>query len=146
MNDVHPAPSLVTAPSSKKAFHIGLWIAQGLLAAAFLMAGGMKVSTPIEVLREQMPWVGGAMGGAVRFIGAVEIIGAVGLVLPAASRILPRATPWAAVGLGVVMLLAGITHVTRGELPMIVPNLVLGAMAAFIAWGRFQKAPIAARG
>lgn len=126
--------------------HVGLWVGQGLLAAAFLMAGGMKLSAPIAQLQEQMPWVAGAMGRAVRFIGAVEVLGALGLVLPAATRIQPKLTPLAALGLLTVMILATATHVARGEYPMIAANLLLGGLAAFVAWGRAKKAPIAPRG
>jgi hypothetical protein len=141
-----PISTSTSTSTASKGLHIGLWVAQGLLAAAFLMAGGMKVSAPIEQLQAQMPWVTGAMGGAVRFIGVVELLGALGLILPAATRILPKLTPLAASGLLTVMVLASMTHISRGEYPMIVANLVLGGLAAFIAWGRFKKAPIAARG
>ena len=141
------APSTSSSTSTpSKGLHVGLWVAQGLLAAAFLMAGGMKVSAPLEQLQAQMPWVTGAMGGAVRFIGIVELLGALGLVLPAATRIMPKLTPLAAAGLLTVMVLGALTHISRGEYPMIIANLVLGGLAAFIAWGRFKLSPIAARG
>jgi hypothetical protein len=107
------------------------------------MAGGMKLSAPIEQLRAQMPWVNGAMGGAVRLIGTVEVLGAIGLLLPAATRIQPKLTPLAAVGLFTVMVLAALTHISRGEYPMIGASVVLGGLSAFVAWGRFTKAPIA---
>ncbi len=142
MNNAAALPALST-PS--KGFNIGLWVAQGLLAAAFLMSGGMKVSAPIEQLQAQMPWVTGALGGAVRFIGVMELLGAVGLVLPAATRIAPKLTPLAAAGLLTVMVLASMTHISRGEYPMIVANLLLGGLAAFVSWGRFKQAPIAPR-
>ena len=131
--------------SAPKGLNIGLWVSQALLAAAFLMAGAMKISTPIDELAAQMPWVAGAMGGAVRFIGVAEILGGLGLILPAASRIQPKLTPLAALGLLVVMVLAMITHITRGEFSAIGANVVLGGLAAFIAWGRLKKAPIQAR-
>lgn len=145
MNNAATLSPLSTSTPSK-ALHIGLWTAQVLLASAFAMAGAMKVSAPIEELQAQMPWVSGAMGGAVRFIGTVELLGAIGLVLPAATRIMPKLTPLAASGLLTVMVLASVTHISRGEYPMIVANAVLGSLAAFIAWGRFKAAPIAARG
>ena len=133
-------------PSSSRGAHVGLWVTQGLLAAAFLMSGAMKLTAPIEQLRAQMPWVSGGMGGAVRFIGLVEVLGAVGVVLPAATRVMPKLTPLAAAGLGTVMALASLTHGSRGEFGMIPVNLVLGGMAAFVAWGRTRTAPIEARG
>jgi putative oxidoreductase len=82
----------------------------------------------------------------VRFIGACELAGAVGLILPAATRIRPMLTPLAASGLVVVMLLAMAFHISRGEAAQALPiNLTLGALAAFVAWGRFRKAPIRAQ-
>ena len=141
---MQPAATLPAVQTSHK-LHAGLWVAQGLLAVAFLMSGGMKVTAPLEQLQAQMPWVTGALGGAVRFIGIVEVLGAVGLILPAATRIMPKLTPLAATGLLTVMVLASATHLSRGEYPMIAINLVLGGLAGFIAWGRFSRAPIAAR-
>jgi hypothetical protein len=122
-----------------------LWGAQLLLAAMFLMSGGMKVAAPLDQLEAQMPWVSGALGGLVRFIGVTELLGAVGLVAPAATRILPKLTPLAAIGLLTVMVLASVTHASRGEFGMIAVNAVLGAMALFVAWGRLSAAPIEAR-
>lgn len=75
--------------------------------------------------------------------------GALGLVLPAATRIRPRLTPVAALGLVTVMLLAVlfhvVFHVARGEFQMLPVNVVLGGLASFVAWGRFEKVPIAPR-
>lgn len=143
MNEAMAAGRL-SVPVNKK-LGTGLWVAQCVAAAAFLAAGGMKLSAPIETLQAQMPWVEGALGGSVRFIGAVEVLGAIGLTVPAATRVMPKLTPLAAVGLGTVMLLAAVTHLSRGEAPMVAINGLLGGLAAFIAWGRFRKAPIAAR-
>lgn len=137
--------AVISQTSAPKALNTGLWIAQGLLAVAFVMAGGMKLAVPIEALQAQMPWVSGALGGAVRFIGAVEVLGALGLVLPAATRIQPKLTPLAAIGLTIVMVLGVITHISRGEFAMIGAPVVLGGLAAFVAWGRLGKAPIQAR-
>jgi putative oxidoreductase len=134
-----------TAASRSKGLHAGLWVAQGLLAVAFLASGLMKVTSPIEALRAAMPWVNGAMGPAVRFIGTVEVLGALGLILPAATRIKPGLTPLAALGLTTVMVLAAVTHAVRSEPVGIVVNFVLGGLAAFVAWGRFEKARITPR-
>lgn len=125
--------------------HYGLWGLQLLLAAMFLMAGGMKMTAPIADLRQQMPWVDGAMGGMVRFIGFAEVLGAIGLVAPSATRVMPRLTPIAASCLALVMALAAATHGARGEVEVIGVNVVLGALLAAVAWGRSVKAPIAAR-
>jgi hypothetical protein len=134
-----------TGASKGKGMNAALWGAQGLLAALFLAAGLMKTTAPIEQLQANMPWVNGAMGPLVRFIGSTELLGALGLILPAATRIKPWLTPLAALGLATVMVLAAATHTARGEFPMIGINAVLGGLAAFVAWGRTRKAPIAPR-
>jgi putative oxidoreductase len=131
--------------SSSKGLHIGLWVAQGLLAVAFGMAGWMKLTATLAQLRA-MPWVNGAMGDYVRLIGAVELVAAIGLILPAATRILPELTTLAALGLTIVMALASLTHVVRGEFQALPITLVLGSVATLVAWGRARKAQIPARG
>ncbi len=136
----HSAPA---TPS--KALHIGLWIAQSLAGLAFLMAGLMKSTQPLDALALKMTWVQHFPAIAVRGIGVAEFLGGLGLILPSALRIQPRLTPIAAACLTVVMLGGAATHVVIGEASMMMPALVLGAIAAFIAWGRGVKAPIAAR-
>jgi putative oxidoreductase len=143
--DATPTDSTKPAAKSRKGMHWGLWIAQGILGATFLLAGLGHLVQPIAALRAQNPWIGGAMGQFVRFIGAVEVLGAVGLILPAATRIKPSLTPLAALGLTTVMVLAGLTHVERGEVFMLPVNAALGGLAGFVAWGRWRKAPIGAR-
>jgi hypothetical protein len=108
------------------------------------MAGFMKLTTPIPELVTKLPWVA-SLPHLVRFIGASEIAGSLGLVLPAATRIRPALTSLAALGLVVVMVLAMAFHLSRGEVEALPINLILGGMAAFVAWGRARKAPIAAR-
>lgn len=114
---------------------IALWIAQILLALAFLMAGAVKIAKPREELRENMAFVEDFGDGAVKFIGVAEVLGAIGVVLPAATGIAPILTPLAATGLAITMVIAGIVHVRRNE--PFVPNIVLFALATFVAWGRF---------
>ena len=111
----------------------------------FGMAGFMKTTAPMEVLAAQLVWPGALPEGLVRFIGAAEFLGAVGLILPALTRIRPILTPLAATGLVVVMALAVPFHLTRGELQALAVNIPLGALAAFVAWGRLKKAPILPR-
>ena len=114
-----------------------LWVVQGLLAAAFLMAGVLKTTTPKAKLAEKMPWVEDFSPGTVKFIGAVEGLAAIGLVLPALTGIAPILTPLAAAGLAITMVLAAVVHLRRGEHQGIVVNAVLFALTAFVAWGRF---------
>ena len=130
----------------RRALHIALWVAQVLLAGMFLMTGFMKLTQPVDALAGQMPWVLTVPVALVRFIGAAELAGALGLLLPSLTRIQPRLTVLAALGLVVVMVLASGLHLSRGEGAMVPMNLVLAAVAGFIAWGRSKAAPIAPRG
>lgn len=125
--------------------NIALWAVQVLLAAAFGMAGYMKISVPIEELVKQMAWVGGSPVWVVRLAGVTGLLGSIGLILPAATQIMPSLTVFAAVGLALQMALAMGLHTMRGELAMLPINLVLGVLAAFVAWGRWAKAPICDR-
>jgi putative oxidoreductase len=131
--------------SSSKALNVSLWIVQILVGAAFLFAGFFKLTTPIDELAKAMAWAGAMPFGLVRFIGASELLGGLGLILPALTRIQPRLTALAGVGLATVMVLAAIVHVSRGELGAVPTNVILGALATFIAWGRAFKSPIRAR-
>jgi len=134
----------MTEQKQSKALHISLWVAQGLLAAAFGMAGFMKTTAPIEQLAEKgMSFVTSYDVSSVRLIGISELLAAVGLILPAALRILPALTPAAATGLSVVMLLATQYHVSHNESPA--PSIILFLLTAFVAWGRFAKAPVRPR-
>jgi putative oxidoreductase len=132
-----------TRPS--KPLHIGLWVAQILLGLLFGAAGFAKTILPIEDLTQKMVWPGAVPPGLVRFIGISEFLGGLGLILPAATRIRPGLTPLAASGLIVIMVLAMIFHISRGELGALPTNVFFGAVAAFIAWGRLKKAPISPR-
>jgi hypothetical protein len=133
---------LPSAKSPGKGLHIGLWIAQVLLAIGFGMAGIMKAVTPIDELAQKMPWTAD-LPNLVRFIGVSELAGALGLLLPSLTRIKPKLTPLAGLGLVTVMILAMAFHISRGEFSALPINLMLGALGLFVAWGRYKKAPIA---
>ena len=113
-----------------------LWIVQVLLALAFFAAGAMKLTQPIDALAAQLAWPGDVPEGLVRFIGAAEVLGAIGLIVPAATRILPWFTPLAALGLGLIMVLATVFHITRGEFIAVPVTLVQLALATFVVYGR----------
>lgn len=140
-----PAVSVTATTASPKGLNIGLWVVQVLLAVGFGMAGLMKSTAPVEELAKNMAWINSSGALLVRFIGISELAGAIGLILPAATRILPVLTPVAAALLAVVMVLAAGVHVFLGEFSALPVNFVLGGLAAFVAWGRFKKAPIAPR-
>jgi hypothetical protein len=131
----------MTEQKNSKGLHFGLWVVQGLLAAALGMAGFIKITTPIIQLSEMgLTYVTSFGSGMVHFIGISEILGALGLILPAALRIRPVLTPIAAVGITIIMILATGYHLMNNE-PFIVTVILFG-LAAFVAWGRFKKAPI----
>lgn len=134
----------MSTTTRNKGLNIALWIVQVMLAGMFAMAGIMKISTPIEELATTLKWASD-LPLLVRFIGASELAAALGLVLPALLRIKPILTPVAATGLIVIMMLAAVFHITRAEYPAIGFNALLGALAFFITWGRFKKAPILAK-
>jgi len=120
-----------------------LWIVQILLALVFLMAGTGKVSQPKEKLKERgMKFVEDFSGGTVKVIGSLEIAGALGVVLPSLFNVIPQLTPLAAGGLVLTMIGATLTHIRRGEYPIIIVNIVLLAMAAFVAYGRLTLVPL----
>lgn len=136
---------LAQSKAPSKALHVALWVAQIALAAMFIMAGSMKLTTPIAELEQAMSAPRVLGGGMIRFIGTAELFGAVGVVLPALTRIKPTLTPIAASALALVMALAAVYHLTQGELGAVPVNIALGAVAAFVAWGRFRGAPIRPR-
>lgn len=120
---------------------IALWVVQVLLAAAFLWSGAMKLAQPKEKLAEKMAWMEDSSQGTVRVIGALEVLGAIGIVLPALTGILPWLTPLAALGLVLTMIGAALTHLRRAEYGVIAVPAVLLILAAFVAYGRFFVLP-----
>ena len=124
--------------------NIAVWIVQGILAFVFFMAGFMKISQPKETLIEKgMGYAEDFSAGQLRMIGILEVSGAIGLILPALTGILPILTPIAAVGLILTMTGAAFTHARRGgEIQMLVTNIVLLALAFFVAYGRFLVVPL----
>jgi uncharacterized membrane protein YphA (DoxX/SURF4 family) len=128
-----------------KIINISLWSSQAILAAMFAMGGSAKATQPIAELSVRMPWAADIPEALVRFIGVSELAAAFGLILPALTRVRPSLTPLAALGLLVIMVLAAAFHATRGEVGGIVVNVVLGGVAAFIAWGRYKKVPLSPR-
>jgi hypothetical protein len=135
----------VDRPSSgtagRGALHVTLWILQALLAALFLFAGVTKFLMPIAQLEQQSS----LSGVFLRFIATVEILGALGLVLPSLLRIRPGLTPLAAAGLTLVMIGATVTTIQTGPVPLAVIPLVTGLLTAFVAYGRWRLAPLRSR-
>jgi len=112
-----------------------LWIVSGLLAALFLFAGGMKLVAPYEMLAESSP----LPVLFVRFIGLAEVLGALGLILPAALRIRPRLAILAAIELAHVMLGAVLLTVAMGDATSSLIPAIVGVLCVFVAVGRWQQ-------
>jgi len=120
--------------------NIVLWIIQVLLALLFLFAGVTKLVLPIEEMTKQM-----AMPGLfLRFLGVVEVLGALGLILPGLLRIKPGFTPLAAAGLVIVMIGATVISLKLGVSAAVIP-FVTGVLLVFVAYGRWRLAPISRR-
>ncbi len=118
--------------------NIVLWIIAAVLAVAFLGAGVMKLAQPKEKLAASgMGWTDDYSATNIKLIGAVEILAAIGLILPALLDIAPILVPLAATGLVIIMIGAVIVHARRKENPMVIGNVVLLVLAAIVAWGRF---------
>jgi hypothetical protein len=122
----------LTQSGARPASTTRLWIAQGVLAALFLFAGGMKLVTPADVLAAQshLP------GDFIKFIGICETLGAFGLVLPGLFRVQQQLTPLAAWGLVIIMIGAVVTTIVQGAgIAAVIPAIV-GLVAAYVARGR----------
>jgi hypothetical protein len=115
-----------------------LWAVQGLLALLFLFAGGMKLVLPIAAMTAQMPFPGWFL----RFIGVAEVLGGLGLILPGIFRFKPILTPLAAAGLVIIMIGAVVVTVMSMPIMTALFPLVVGALAVFVAYGRWRLAPL----
>jgi DoxX-like family len=119
--------------------NLALWIIAGLLATVFLVAGANKLFIPRQKLAKAPGggWVNDFSAGFIKTLGAVEILGAVGLILPAALDIAPVLVPLAAIGLATIMVGAAIVTYRRQEPKHVLVNLAYLALIAFVAVGRF---------
>jgi len=119
--------------------NIALWIVQALLALVYLAAGVLKVVRPREqlVAAGRFDWMKDTSDAGVKAVGAVEVLGALGLILPELTGIAPILTPIAAAGLVVVQIGAIRVHLTRRERQPLPANGILLLLAAFVAVGRF---------
>jgi uncharacterized membrane protein YphA (DoxX/SURF4 family) len=134
IRDLH-APEDSAAPSTRKPMmSYALWTVQVLLALLFLFAGGAKLALPAEALKGPVP----VPVLFLRFIGACEVIGALGLILPGIFRIARFLTPLAAAGLVMIMIGATIINVIGSGIPVALITLVIGLLAAYVYYGRRQ--------
>jgi uncharacterized membrane protein len=121
--------------------NITLWIIAAMLAAVFVAIGATKLATPREKLILKMPAVADSPNGQVTAIAAFEVLGGLGLILPALLDIAPILAPIAATGLALMMIGAVTVHLRRGDgVGHTIPAIVLGVLAAIVAVGRFGPA------
>ena len=118
--------------------NVALWIGQVLLAIVFFYSGAMKsTKSETELVAMGQTGVENLSGSLIRFIGVSEILGAIGIILPWLTGIMPILTPIAATGLGTIMILAAIVHFRRNEKTTAIQNLVILLTCALVAFGRF---------
>src|SRR5271165_5342474 len=145
MNHLNQPPSLAS-----KAVSVLLWTLQVLWGIFFSFTGFGKVLCYNPAVwnhqLHQVAWFSAVPQSLFVFIGACEGLGGIGLILPAMTGVKPKLTPFAAIGLTLIMILAAIFHIVRGEYSFFLPvNLVLGGVAAFIGYGRLVAMPVAER-
>lgn len=126
----------------KKTMNMLLWIAQILLSASMIWAAGVKLFQPIEQLEIMWPWTGEVSPAFVRLIGVIDLLGALGVILPTLLRFKPVLAPIAAIAIVLLMIAASVFHISRGESSQIGFNIVFAGVAAFVAYGRFKLVPI----
>lgn len=117
--------------------NVALWIIAGLLALFFVYVGATKLFVPKDKLAVQYPFAADLRVGTIWMIGVLEVLAAVGLILPAALDIAPILVPLAALGLAVLMVGAVIVHLRRKEVQTMSVPIVLFVLAVVVAWGRF---------
>lgn len=120
--------------------NVVLWIVQVVLAGMFVMAGMMK-TFQYEKAKAALPWVKEYSKGFVTFVGLVDLLGGLGVVLPALTGVMTSLTPLAALGIAVLMVVAAVFHARRGENQAIGLNVGLLVLAAFVAYGRWFLRP-----
>jgi len=144
MEMIMTAQPAFTAPAKGRALPVAPWGTQGLLAPFFVYAGVSKLFTPVEQLATMIPWTG-EYGALVTIAGTADLAGGLGILLPLLTRIQPRLTVLAALGLIVLQVLAAVFHLSRGEFAVVSVNAVLIGLSAFVHWGRAKARPIAPR-
>lgn len=139
--------SAASVRPSSRPWHIGLWIAQLVLFVLFGAPGVMKTfMDPSALASMGIAWATDVPVWFLRFVGVCELAGALGMILPAATRILPFLTPLASLGFVTIQVLAIGFHAFRGETShTLLMNIVFLALSLFVLWGRTRKAPITSR-
>ncbi|MDE2442092.1 MAG: DoxX family protein [Betaproteobacteria bacterium] len=132
------------APAREKLARASVWAAQLLIAVPFAGIAAMKLGKPIAELNRNVPWAL-EYPNMVRVMGAIDLLGAIGIFAPAFLRIMPRLTVWAAIGCAALMISAIVFHIARGEAWATPINVVYLLLAIYVWWGRAKRFPIASR-
>ena len=135
-----------SGPVAGAPLRIGLWTAQIIVFALFTLFGSMKLLMPVDKLAEMWIWPGQVPSWFLHLTGILDVVGGLGVLLPAVTRIQPRLTVLAALGCTLLQIAAIIFHLSRDEAAVVPLNSVLLALSVFILWGRGRHAPIAPRG
>ena len=133
------------APAAHQALNTGLWVVQVLLFITFAGTALWKVLTPIPQLAAMIPWAGQVPAAFMYGTAVFDLLGGVGVLLPALTRIKPGLTAPAALGCAALQICAIVFHLSRGEAVNTPFNFLLVALSLFVAWGRRSKAPILPR-
>lgn len=137
---------VTTPPTPSRGLHVALWIVQALLALTLAGGAAWKFATPIPELASKMPWIGEVSPAFLYMTATFDLLGGLGVLLPSLTRVAPKVTVLAALGCAALMVCALVFHVSRGEAANTPFNVFVLALALFVAWGRWEKVPIAPRG
>jgi hypothetical protein len=135
----------IARANPSKALNVTLWVVQALLSVTFAGTGLWKLLTPIPKLAAMVPWMGQVSASFLHATGVIDLLGGVGVLVPALTRIKPGLTVLAALGCAALQVCAIIFHLSRGEAAVTPFNFLLVALSLFVAWGRRSRAPIPAR-
>lgn len=136
-----PHFSIAGSRAASKRINVAIWTVQVLLGCLFLFAGGAKLVLPIAEMTKQFP----LPGAFLRFLGVVELAGALGLILPSLLRVRPYLTPLAAGGLIIVMSGATAISMAGGTIVPAIPPFVVGCLAGLVLYARTRVVPIRER-
>ena len=134
-----PNIGIISPATQSKASNRWLWAGQIVLALGFALTGGMKFSSAMPPANGMSQWIIDFIANFRYFIGTMEVLGAIGLILPRLLNIMPILTAWAAVGLATIMVLATALHLSQGQFPEVAVTVILGLIAVFVARGRFKS-------
>ena len=145
MKDATTPPTDDSQPRPSATLRVSLWVVQALLGALFIGTGVWKLFTPIAELAALIPWAGQVPRGFLQATAVIDLLGGIGVLLPALTRIKPGLTVLAALGCALLQLSAIVFHVSRGEAINTPFNFLLVGLSLFVGWGRRYRAPIPAR-